>query len=67
MEVKLETFLTSTLGGGEWSASRHGHHIPREKLPVPIGSKLGVLLSKSGSRNNNHRSSDAQPIAHSLY
>lgn len=35
----------------------------RKKLPVPIGSGLGVLLSRAASRSNNHLSSDAQPIA----
>jgi hypothetical protein len=31
--------LTSTLGGGEWSASRPGRFTPREEPVIPIGQK----------------------------
>jgi hypothetical protein len=33
VEVKLHAFLTSVLDGGEWSASRPGRFIPRERSP----------------------------------
>jgi hypothetical protein len=32
-EVYLHAFLTSALGGGEWSASRPGHFIPVKRAP----------------------------------
>jgi len=38
-EVKLYSFLTLALQGGEWSASIPGHSIPGEKLPVTIKYK----------------------------
>jgi hypothetical protein len=31
--IAQHTFLTSTLDGGEWSASRLGRFTPREKAP----------------------------------
>jgi hypothetical protein len=34
-------FLTSTLVGGEWSASRSCRLIFGERHPVPIGEKVG--------------------------
>jgi hypothetical protein len=33
----VPTFLTSTLDGGEWSASRPGLFTPGENTPVSIG------------------------------
>jgi hypothetical protein len=33
VEVQLHAFLTSALDGGEWSASRTGRFIPRERAP----------------------------------
>jgi len=33
MEIQFQTFLTSALVGGEWSASRLGRFIPEEKAP----------------------------------
>jgi hypothetical protein len=33
MEVQLHAFLTAALHGGEWSASRLGSFIPRERSP----------------------------------
>jgi len=33
MEVWLRAFLTSAGDGGEWSASRPGRFIPRERDP----------------------------------
>jgi hypothetical protein len=33
MEVQLHIFLTLTVDGGEWSASRPGRFTPREKPP----------------------------------
>jgi hypothetical protein len=33
MEVQNHAFLTSELDGGEWSTSRTGRFIPRERAP----------------------------------
>jgi len=33
VDVQLHTFLTSPLGGREWSASRPGHFIPGINSP----------------------------------
>jgi hypothetical protein len=33
VEVQLYAFLTSVLGGGEWSASRPGRFTPKERTP----------------------------------
>jgi hypothetical protein len=33
VDVYIHIFLTSALGGGEWSASRPGHFIPGERDP----------------------------------
>jgi hypothetical protein len=36
------SFSTSVLGGGEWSASRHGRALaPRKRPPVPIVQEAG--------------------------
>jgi hypothetical protein len=35
--VYIHIFLTSALGGGEWSALRPGRFTPGEEAPVPIG------------------------------
>jgi len=37
VEVELRTFLTSALGGSEWSFSRPCWSTLRERTPVPIG------------------------------
>jgi len=37
VEEELHAFLTSALGGGEWSASRHGRSTPGKEPLVPIG------------------------------
>jgi hypothetical protein len=42
VEVQVHAFLTSTLDGGEWSASRPGLFTPRERVP-------GTLQVKSHS------------------
>jgi hypothetical protein len=34
VEVYLHAFLTSTLGGGEWLASRPGRFNPKERTSV---------------------------------
>jgi hypothetical protein len=49
--VQIHIFLTSTLVGGEWSASRPGHFIPGVRAPGThwIGG-LGGPQSRSGSR-----------------
>jgi hypothetical protein len=43
VELKLHTFLTSALDVGDWSASRPGRFIPRERAPCThwIGDKVG--------------------------
>jgi hypothetical protein len=44
-------FLTSTLDGGEWSASRPGSFIRREKAArYPLDRRLGGPQSRSGRR-----------------
>jgi hypothetical protein len=45
------SFLTSTLDGGEWSASRPGRALPRGKDPrYPLDRRLGGPQSRSGHR-----------------
>jgi hypothetical protein len=39
--VQVETFLTSALDGGQWSASRPAALAPRREAPVPIGMEAG--------------------------
>jgi hypothetical protein len=34
MEAQVHAFLTSALGGGEWSASHLDHSIPDEGSPI---------------------------------
>jgi len=36
VEVSLHAFFTSTLGGGEWSASLLSHSTPGERNLLPI-------------------------------
>jgi hypothetical protein len=36
MEVELHAVLASELDEGEWTASRHGRFIAREKIPDTI-------------------------------
>jgi hypothetical protein len=37
-----QSFLTSALDGGEWSASSPGHtSLPGKRTPVPIGQEVG--------------------------
>jgi hypothetical protein len=44
-------FLTSALVGGEWSASRPDHALPRRKDPrYPLYRRLGGPQSRSGHR-----------------
>ena len=38
-EVQLYSFLTSTLDGGEFSASRPGHSTPRKRAPYPLNRR----------------------------
>jgi len=48
-------FLTSALGGGEWSASRAGRYIPRESPWYPFNRRPGGTQSRSerGSKEKN--------------
>jgi hypothetical protein len=43
VELQLHAFLTSALGGGEWSDSRPGRFTPRERAPSShwIGGWMG--------------------------
>jgi hypothetical protein len=41
VEVELHIFLTSTLDGDEWSASRPGSFTPGDAAPVPIVLEAG--------------------------
>jgi hypothetical protein len=45
VEVKLHVFLTSTLDGGEWSASNSGRFIPEER---PARNPLDRRLALQG-------------------
>ena len=42
MELQLHTFLTLTLGTGEWSASRRDHFTARENPLAPVKWDAGV-------------------------
>ena len=42
VEVQIQSFLTSALGGCEWSKSCHGHFIPRKALRCPLNRRLCV-------------------------
>jgi hypothetical protein len=41
VDVYIHIFLTSSLVGGEWSASRPGRFTPGKDTPVPIGLEVG--------------------------
>jgi hypothetical protein len=48
MEVKLNTFLTSALDGGEWSLTSQPLY-PRNKIPsYPLDRSLGRPQGRSG-------------------
>jgi hypothetical protein len=74
VEIQLHGFLTSNLEGGEWSASRPGRFIPRERAPGAhwIGGWVGpravldaVVKRKipSPHRESNPRTPIIQPVA----
>jgi hypothetical protein len=45
----LNSFLTPTLDGGKWSASRPGHFTPVESAPpIPFNRRLGGPQKRSG-------------------
>jgi hypothetical protein len=51
VEVQLHAFLTSAVGGEEWSASLPGHFTPRERAPgpwYPLDKRLGEPHSRYG-------------------
>jgi hypothetical protein len=49
LKVYLWAFLTSTLDGDEWSASRFGRFNPHGKSPwYPLDRRLGGTQSRSG-------------------
>jgi hypothetical protein len=73
VEVYIHTFLTSSLDGGEWSASRPGRFTPREKAPgthwtggsvSPRAILDAVVKRKSPSprRESNPRTPIVQPV-----
>jgi hypothetical protein len=60
MEVQLQSFLTSAIDGGEWSASRTSRFTPRGKNPLyPLDRKLGGPQSRSG---HGGEEKDFQPL-----
>jgi hypothetical protein len=62
VELYLHTFLTSAVDGGEWSASRPGHFIPRGKNPrYPLDRMLGGSQSPSG-RNGGREKIPSLPL-----
>jgi hypothetical protein len=49
VHVQIHVFLTSTLDGGEWSASRPAALTPeKEPPPFPLYRRLDGLQSQSG-------------------
>jgi len=50
MEVQLHVFLTSTLGGCEWSASRPCRSIRGKRPGDPFDRRLGGPQNRSGCR-----------------
>jgi len=77
VEVWLYSFLTSTVNGGEWSASRPGRFVPEKTAPniLGVGDSLGfrVGLDALDKRNIfcpllefNHESSVVRPVVLSL-
>jgi hypothetical protein len=46
-------FLTSSLDGGEWSASRPARVYPEEEALVDIGQETGFLVSAPHAIKNN--------------
>jgi hypothetical protein len=53
--VKVHTFLTSSLGGAAWSASRPGHFAPGDTFPgIPwIGGWVGTTAASNASQKIN--------------
>jgi len=47
-EVQLYLFLTSELGGREWSTSRPNHFVPREEPWYPLNMRKSGPQSPSG-------------------
>jgi len=52
VEVQLHTFLTSALGGGEWSVLHPGYFIPGERAPGThwVGPRANLYM---GMRRKN--------------
>jgi hypothetical protein len=61
VDVYLHEFLTSTLDEGEWSASRPGRFIPRERVPRIhwIGGWVGPRAGLDGGEGEKKNS---QPL-----
>jgi hypothetical protein len=47
-QVQVNSFLTSTLGGGEWSTSRPGHFTSKKVPRQPLNRRLRGPKSLSG-------------------
>jgi hypothetical protein len=51
VDVEIHIFLTLTLAGGEWSASRPGRFTPEKKRPwYPLDRRLGGHKTQYGRR-----------------
>jgi hypothetical protein len=73
LKVQFHSFLDLGTDGGEWSASRSGHFIPRERVPGIhwiggwVGSRAGldVVMKRnilSPCRESNPRTPIVQPV-----
>ena len=71
VELYLYSFMTTTLEGGEWSASRPGRILPPGKTRYPLYRRLGGLQGWSGRTENlvstGIRSPDRPARSQSLY
>jgi hypothetical protein len=76
VDVEIHLFLSSAVGGGEWSASRPGSLTPGERAPDNfwiggrVGPRLGLEdlnrtknLAPAGTRTPTSWPSSLQPVA----
>jgi hypothetical protein len=65
VKLQLHAFLTSTLDGGEWSASRRGRFTPQGKSPwCPLDGRLGgpqSLCGRGGEEKNSQPLPELEP------
>jgi hypothetical protein len=59
-DVQLYIFLTLAFDGGEWSGSKIGHFIAREKPRCPLDRRLSEPQSSSGRREEDKTSYPAR-------